>query len=148
MRFITVADTNIIIAGFKNPDKESPNKKYIELWLEDKFDFLYSDDIQNEYVKKLLYLNIPEKLIEQFIISVKRLGCYVPIKIFHLPVYPPEFDDIAFVLCAYNGNATHLISNDKHLLFGLTYKFEFKVCNLLDFINELRVSNITNNLPM
>ncbi|MBT3388475.1 MAG: hypothetical protein HN417_11120, partial [Desulfobacula sp.] len=105
-------------------------------WLNDKFDFLYSDDTQNEYIEKLIYLNIPEKVIEQFIIAIKKLAYYVPIKFFHLPAYPPDFDDIAFVLCAYNGNASHLISNDKHLLYGLTYRFDFKVCNSYDFLKE------------
>jgi uncharacterized protein len=138
MRLRTVADTNIIIAGLKNPDKESPNKRYITLWLEDKFDFLYSDDTQNEYIEKLIYLNIPERLVEQFIIAIKQLACYVPIKYFHLPAYPPDFDDIAFVLCAYNGNATHLISNDKHLLYGLKYSFEFTVCKVADFLKECK----------
>jgi predicted nucleic acid-binding protein len=54
MRLRTVTDTNIIIAGLKSPGEKSPNKKYIELWLNDKFDFLYSDDTQNEYSDHIL----------------------------------------------------------------------------------------------
>ena len=133
----TVPDTNIIIAACKNPKEHSYNKEYINLWLEDKYNLLYSDDTYYEYIEKFTDLNIPESTIKKFLSVVEELGVYIYIDTFHLSVYPKDPDDIAFVLCAENGNATHLISNDRDLL-EIKYKYSFKICRIIEFIKDFR----------
>jgi predicted nucleic acid-binding protein len=59
------------------------------------------------------------KIIANFLTKINaiwKLGEHTSIQYFHLANYPSDPDDIAFVLCAENGYATHLLSYDKHLL--------------------------------
>ena len=52
-------------------------------------------------------------------------------------IYPKDEDDIVFVLCAENGNATHLITYDTDLLNIKEY-FKFKICKTIEFLSEFR----------
>ena len=52
-------------------------------------------------------------------------------------IYPKDEDDIAFVLCAENGKATHLITYDPDLLNIKDY-FKFKICKTIEFLTEFR----------
>lgn len=133
----TVPDTNIVIAAFRGPGKSGPNKEYLELWLAGIHDLLYSDDTLLEYVEKLLAHNIPKTTIIKFLDAIEKLGIYIHVAFFYLPVYPPDPDDIAFVLCAHNGNATHLVTYDKDLL-DIKYRYGFKICRPIVFLKELR----------
>ncbi|CAN2039331.1 PIN domain-containing protein [Candidatus Magnetomoraceae bacterium gMMP-15] len=56
---------------------------------------------------------------------------------FDLPLYPSDPDDIAFLLCAENGNATHIVSYDPHLK-EIDRFYTFRVCGTLKFLFELR----------
>jgi hypothetical protein len=48
-----------------------------------------------------------------FLANLLMIGQKVEITSNHLEYYPEDEDDICFVLCAENGNATHLVSYDK-----------------------------------
>jgi uncharacterized protein len=54
-----------------------------------------------------------------------------------MPAYPSDPDDIAFLLCAINGNATHIVSYDSHIA-EIEHFYAFKVCDPLTFLFELR----------
>ena len=146
-QFKTVPDTNILLASTsKNP--ESPNREYFERWLRRaEFDLLYSDDTLAEYALKLKSekFGLPEEKIEELLTCIVMLGLHVDIEHFHLPVYPEDPDDVSFLLCAENGDASHLISYDHHIL-DLQYRHEldFKICELIDFLKELRASQATD----
>lgn len=46
---------------------------------------------------------------------------------------------IAFLLCAINGAASHLVSYDEHLLsLRHAYTAEFSICQPIDFLADLR----------
>jgi len=132
----TVPDTNVIIAG-QSLSATSPNKEYFERWKNDEFALLFSDDTLREYIKKLIEQEVPKEVIIQLIVAIQELRSYVSIQFFHLAKYPTDSDDISFLLCAENGNATHLISYDPHLL-ELHGFYSFKICKTLDFLFELR----------
>ncbi len=134
--FRTVPDTNVVIA-LQNASETSPNREYFERWNEGEFALLYSEDTLREYIKKLLEKNVPREIIRKLVISIIVHGKQVSIEFFHFPIYPIDPDDIAFLLCAENGNATHLISYDKHLKVLNDY-YSFKVCETLEFLFELR----------
>ena len=136
-RFRTVPDTNVIIAAHKTSHETSPNWEYFQLWEEDKFDLLYSNDTALEYLEKLINYNIPKTIIKKFINALEALGTYIPIEFFHLQVYPSDPDDIAFVLCAHNGDASHLLTYDNDLL-NVQFNYRFKICNTLVFLNDYR----------
>jgi len=113
--FKVVLDTNVVIAFEKSTSESSPNIELFDRWRNDEFEILYSDDTLLEYIEKLRELNIPEEIIKKLIRALRELGRYIGIVFYHLPLYPSDPDDIAFLLCADNGNATHIVSYDSHL---------------------------------
>ncbi len=135
--FKVVPDTNVVIASERSSSESSPNKEFFKRWENDEFEILYSDDTLLEYVEKMRDKNIPERIIKKLIRTILELAQYVRIIFYHLPLYPSDRDDIAFLLCADNGNATHIVSYDPHLKeIGCMYSF--KVCETLKFLFELR----------
>jgi predicted nucleic acid-binding protein len=134
--FRTVPDTNVVLASH-NASPNSPNKEYFDRWENDEFVLLYCEDTLREYIQKLLEWDVPRALIRKFIVELLELAERVEIKFFHFPQYPPDVDDIPFLLCAVNGNATHLISYDSDLK-SLNGYYSFKVCEMLEFLFELR----------
>ena len=139
-KFRTVPDTNVIIAAHK-PSGKSPNKEYIDKWLGDKFVLLYSKDTLCEYIEKLFDKKVPKDLVERFAMHLATLGEEVYIKYFHLRKYPIDEDDIPFVLCAYNGDASHLITYDNHLL-KIGKSVGFTICKPVEFLRELRSQSL------
>ena len=138
IKFYTVPDTNIIISA-QTGNPNSPNKEYFQRWFNDEFILLYSEDTLSEYLAKLDEFGFPETKIRAFLGAIMKLGVKVEIQHYHLHVYPDDQDDIAFVLCADNGKATHLISYDKHLLdLQYRHEFSFKICKIVEFLKELR----------
>ena len=135
--FRTVPDTNILLASQLRAGPRSPNKEYFDRWRRGEFSVLYSWDTLREYVEKLRDKTIPDSLIKGLVRGFVENGIRVQIEHFHLPVYPVDTDDIAFLLCADNGAATHLISYDRHLRDIRGY-YSFKVCGPTDFLNDLR----------
>ncbi len=107
------------------------------LWEKNKFKILYSPDTIKEYIDKLRYFNIPKHKIVEFLEILYTEGIKVNIDFYHHKKYPADQDDIAFILCADNGKATHLVSYDKHLLV-LNRQFDFKICRTLEFLTDLR----------
>lgn len=135
--FRVVPDTNVVIASQKSTSESSPNKEFIDRWQSGEFEILHSDDTLLEYVEKMRELKVPEEIIRKLIRAMLELGRHVRIEFYHLPVYPSDPDDIAFLLCAENGNATHLVTYDPHLEEIGQY-YTFKVCGTLAFLFELR----------
>jgi predicted nucleic acid-binding protein len=80
------------------------------------FTLLISRDIAAEYAIKLRDCGIGEPIILAFLRQLALLAEIVEIKYFHFRHYPIDENDIAFLLCAMNGRATHLVSYDPHLL--------------------------------
>ncbi|MCP4397670.1 MAG: PIN domain-containing protein [bacterium] len=134
--FRTVPDTNIVLAS-QNASASSPNKEFFDRWERDEFAVLYCEDTLREYIQKLLEHHVPRALIRKFIVELLELAERVEITFFHFPQYPPDVDDIPFLLCAANGNATHIISYDSDL-HSLNGHYPFKVCKTLEFLFELR----------
>ena len=137
--FKTVPDTNVILAAQKTKSPTSPNKEYIEHWIEGRLDLLYSEDTLLEYVEKLYSEGIDEDQIVKLLTTILRIGNSIEIEFYHLPLYPKDPEDIAFVLCADNGGATHLLSYDGHF-DPLKEVYSFKICTPLEFLFELRKS--------
>ncbi|MBU0569065.1 PIN domain-containing protein [bacterium] len=135
--FKVVPDTNVLIASEKSTSLISPNKEVFERWRNEEFEILYSDDTLLEYIEKMRDKGILEESIKKLIRALLELGRKVRIMFYHLPLYPIDPDDIAFLLCAENGTATHIISYDKHLN-DIAHLYSFKVCGTLDFLSELR----------
>ena len=135
--FRVVPDTNVILASKLAKSQKSPNREFIDRWLNREFLILYSTDTRIEYVKKLQEKGIATSDIFELLESLFVLGEKVTIHYFHLLDYPTDTEDIRFLLCAENGGGTHLVSYDQHLL-ELQGKFSFKIIKLIPFLKELR----------
>ena len=133
----TVPDTNVVLAAQMSGGPTSPNVEYLDRWERGEFEIFFSQDTLLEYALKLREKNIPEENVVQFLRALLQLGVETYIEHYHLPVYPVDTDDIGFLLCADNGEATHIISYDRHLL-DINHHFPFKICRLIDFLKDLR----------
>ncbi len=133
----TVPDTNVLLASEMSPGSTSPNREYFERWQRDEFTLLLSEDTLLEYIKKLRVKKTAGDSIKRFLRAVLEAGTEVDIAYYHLPVYPVDSDDIAFLLCADNGEATHLLTYDRHLL-EVDEHFPFRVCTSTDVLADLR----------
>lgn len=134
-----VADTNLVLATHKSKSPTSPNREFFNLLHKNLFSLLLTSDIIIEYIEKLEENKIPKERIKEFVDLLLDAGELIEIQFYHIRRYPTDLDDVCFLLCAINGNATHLLSYDQHLL-SLTqaYKKEFKICKTIDFLQELR----------
>ncbi len=121
-----VLDTNVVLAASRSQHPRSPNAEIMSRWRTGEFVWLITDDIVSEYTEKLLAMGRPAEA--------------VPVRFFHLRHYPADADDIAFVLCALNGHASHPVTYDGHLLDAAVFYPEFDVCGLLEFLAGLRDS--------
>ena len=133
----SVPDTNVLLAAKMSKGPTSPNCEYIERWKHAEFKLLYSLDTYLEYIEKIIEKGLAEDVIRSFLRALMELGDEVFVEHYHLPAYPVDIDDVAFLLCAVNGEATHLITYDRHLL-ELSQYYWFKVCGTVHFLRELR----------
>lgn len=138
-RYRVVADTNIFLSAQLSKNSTSPNKEFFVLFRQEVFTLLVSEDCLVEYIRKLEEKEIPRATVVEIVALLYKLGEEVKIKQFHFAHYPPDPDDIAFLLCALNGKATHLVTYDNHLL-GLKYAYRetFTICEMLPFLREIR----------
>ena len=135
-----VLDSNVLIAAQRSVDVYSPNRELIERWQSHEFTLLFSRDTLHEYAEKLLELSVDRADTVALIALISALGEAVEITFFHLPQYPTDADDIAFVLCAWNGLASHLVSYDRDLLeLSAAYEAYFRICSPVELLVALRV---------
>jgi len=142
----TVPDTNVLLASKLATGSGNPNREYFDRWEAGEFVILFSRDTLLEYIEKLREKSIPEELIKGFLSSLLDFGMEVHIEYFHLRSYPIDSDDIAFLLCAHNGNATHLVTYDSHLR-ALVGHYPFKICGPVDFLKDLRQAPALSGAP-
>ncbi len=136
-----VLDTNVVLAARRSSHPTSPNVEILERWQRREFAFLYSLDTLAEYSEKLLEHGIPADEVEAFIHSLARHGELVAVVFFHFRHYPVDADDVMFLLCAINGNASHLVSYDDHLVsLRPFYATEVTICEPVEFLADCRVA--------
>ena len=136
-----VLDTNTVISANLRPGPNSPHLQVMVLGLLGKFRWLLTDDILLEYIEKLLELGVPASKIQKFTEQLLSLAEQIPIRTFHFRHYPVDPDDVAFILAAVNGSATHLITRDRHLADIAHFYHEFTTCTAKDFLRELGSSS-------
>lgn len=133
-----VLDTTVAVAAGKSQSSSSPNREIIDRWLQGEFTLLLSKDIAAEYATKLRERGVDDQAILTFLRQLALLAEIVDIKFFHFRHYPIDENDIAFLLCAMNGHATHLISYDPHLLDLDIHYPEIIFSAAIPFLNTLR----------
>jgi len=76
---------------------------------------LYCGKIVGEYLEKLVDLGHPKERALKMITYLMGAFTQVAIVSPAAPVRPADLDDEVFLLCAIDGNADYLVSEDKHL---------------------------------
>jgi predicted nucleic acid-binding protein len=138
-RVRVVPDTNVIVASRKSANPGSPNRELIDRWLAGEYALLYSRDTALQDAEKLIELGIPPTDIQEFFAALRTLGELVVVRHFHFRHYPVDADDIAFLLCALNGAASHLVTYDDDLLaLYHAYSDQLTVCAPLEFLRQFK----------
>ena len=133
-----VLDTNVVLAAKRSAHQKSPNAEIIARWMNGEFVCLVSDDVLTEYAEKLLERGVDPLRVEQFVADLLQYGEEVPIRFFHFQHYPVDMDDVAFLLLAMNGAATHVVTYDEHLKDVSVFYPEFITCEPVAFLKDLR----------
>jgi uncharacterized protein len=76
---------------------------------------LYSGKIVGEYLEKLVDLGHPKERAVKMITYIMGAFSQVQIVSMSAPVPPADPDDEVVLLCAIDGNADYLVSEDRHL---------------------------------
>jgi predicted nucleic acid-binding protein len=99
--------------GVPSPDKNTHRR--VLLRVAESHIGLYSDKIVGEYLEKLVALNHPKDRALKMMIYI--MGAFLEVKVTteNAPVPPADPDDEVFLLCAIDGNADYLVSEDQHL---------------------------------
>ena len=131
--------TNVVIAAHRSSGPASPNRKILARWKA--ADFTLLEDVLLEYVEKLIELGVSDEMLREFGRAIGVLGEGVAIAFFHLRRYPADSDDIAFLLCAINGHASHLVTYDSGFS-EIAPDCSFAICEPLAFLSALRTTPV------
>lgn len=143
-KFRIVLDTNQIIqAGSRwlDPMFHTPNSKARELIRTVARDHtgLYSGKIMGEYVEKLLDLGHPPKRVERYCALIYGAFEFIKVTTKTCSPSPSDLDDIVFLLCALDGKADLLVSEDGHLLGLKDFYSEFYIVDQSEAVTVLRI---------
>ena len=133
-RYRIVLDINGLLVCIPG---RSPFRSIFDKFLAKEFDLLLSNEILSEYLEKLeekasidVANNIAEVLISAE--NVERVNIY-----FNWNLIAQDPDDNKYVDCAVAGNATWIVSNDKH--FNMLKSIVFPKIEVLKIENFLAV---------
>jgi predicted nucleic acid-binding protein len=119
--FRVVLDTNLIVGagtgwldhGVPSPDKNTCRRVLIHV--AQSHTGLYSGKIVGEYLEKLVDLGHPRDRTVKLMTYIMGSFSRVIITTVFAPVRPSDLDDEVFLLCAIDGNADYLVSEDHSL---------------------------------
>ena len=120
--FRVVLDTNeIVAAGSRWLDTGAPSSvrnEHLRLLIivATRHKGLYCDEILEEYARVLLERRHPPERVRRLLTYIQ--GAFAPVGIASsvAPFPPSDPDDEIFLLCALDGGADYLVSEDAHLL--------------------------------
>jgi putative PIN family toxin of toxin-antitoxin system len=134
MRYIVVFDTNILLSAlFSNSG--SPFR-CLALAKVGQVESVICQEILDEFAEKLLIkFKFSEEKVQESVAEVRAFSRLVKIS-GNLQTVEADPDDDMVVECAVMGNATHIVTGDKHLLRLGSYE-KIMIAKATDFINLL-----------
>ena len=120
--FRVVLDTNeIVAAGSRWLDTGAPSpvrNEHLRLLIivATRHEGLYCDEILDEYARVLLERRHPPERARRLLAYIQGAFSSVQITSSAAPTPPSDPDDEIFLLCALDGDADYLVSEDAHLL--------------------------------
>lgn len=115
-----VLDTNQIIGAGSRwlVDSATPRNQHLRLLALTATDHtgLYCSEIIDEYLRKLLERHHPANRAAMLIAFLRGAFTEIRLATTRVPARPRDPDDEVFLLCALDGDADYLVSEDRHLL--------------------------------
>lgn len=117
-RVLVVLDTNVFVSNFLSPNKESPNKRTVRLWLHgNRLQVILSPEVIEEYLDA--FARVVGMKPEQIADWQKRFDTDSRCSLVNLArryTASRDPDDNVFLATAAAGRADYLITNDRDLL--------------------------------
>jgi predicted nucleic acid-binding protein len=116
-----VLDTNEVVGAGTGwldhgvPDPDNNTHRRVLIRVAESHTGLYCGKIVGEYLEKLVDLGHPQERALKMITYLIGAFSLVTIVSKSAPFPPADPDDEVFLLCAIDGNADYLVSQDKHL---------------------------------
>jgi uncharacterized protein len=134
MQYITVFDTNILISAVLS--SSGAPFKCLALAKIGQIESVTCQEILDEFSEKLLLkFKFSENMAQLAIQEVLNFSRLVEISGV-LKAVPNDADDDMVVECAVIGNATHIVTGDKHLLSLINYQ-NIAIIKAADFLQKL-----------
>ncbi len=112
-----VIDTMAVVRGARAlrqqpPEPVTPELRLILSWIEDEdsFEWLYSQDILDEYREVLRRLKVPRAVVGRLVNLLAAAATEVIVK--DLQRYSPDPQDDAFYHCAIDGGADYIVTDN------------------------------------
>jgi putative PIN family toxin of toxin-antitoxin system len=136
--YLVVFDTNILISALLFPSG-SPFI-CVSMARDRRIQSITCQEILNEFSEKLIQkFTLSEERAEEIIQEVRQFSQIVKID-GELALVSADPDDDMIVECAIAGNATHIITGDKHLLSLVEYQ-NIQIVKAKDFLDFLDRNN-------
>lgn len=137
MKYIAVFDTNILLAALFSQNGNP--FRCLALAKTGKVESLTCQEILDEFAEKLLIkFKFSEEMTQAAVEEVRRFSRIVKIS-GTLRAVPDDADDDMIIDCGLTGNATHIVTGDKHLLSMKNYQ-EIEIVKATDFVALLSQS--------
>jgi predicted nucleic acid-binding protein len=107
------AGTGWLDHGVPSPDKNACRRILIRV--AESHTGLYSGKVVGEYLEKLVDIGHPRERTLKLMTYIMGSFSLVTITTVSAPVRPSDLDDEVFLLCAIDGNADYLVSEDHSL---------------------------------
>jgi uncharacterized protein len=136
--YVVVFDTNVLISAWLS--KNSPPFSCLSLAKTELVSSVTCQEILDELSEKLQQkFQISERGLREYIAEIHQFSSVVTIAR-QLRAVPNDPDDDMIVECAIAGNATHIITGDKHLLSLVEYQ-NIQIIKAKDFLDFLTRNN-------
>ena len=131
MQYIVVFDTNILLSALLSLNGNP--FRCLALAKIGQIESVTCQEILDEFAEKLLIkFKFSEEMTKAAVAQVRGFSRIVEISA-TLKAVPADSDDNMVVECAVNGNATHIVTGDKHLLTLTAYR-SIKIVKATEFI--------------
>jgi uncharacterized protein len=131
MQYIVVFDTNILLSALLSLNGNP--FRCLALAKIGQIESVTCQEILDEFAEKLLLkFKFSEEMTKAAVEEVRGFSRVVEISA-TLKAVPADPDDDMVVECAVNGNATHIVTGDKHLLTLTAYR-NIKIVKATEFI--------------
>lgn len=135
IKFRAVFDINVYVAKALSKNPRSPNIELFKLLKDDVYVLIWCDEIRAEVAEKLLQRGLTGERIAEFIAEIMSLAVWVEVPTSARRRYVEDDpDDDIIIACAISGKATHIVSNDHHLL---DLQEPYPGCVILDSLHFL-----------